>query len=351
MSFKTPDPAIVSSRKAQEPIQAHDVSIVVPVGGNAAEWERCLSSLCRLDPSPGEIIVVLDGPDVIEGRLAAAVGVTFLSLDQQAGPAVARNLGASKARGALLFFVDSDIELPPDTITGLLCHFGADSQHVAVIGSYDDDPGAENFLSQYRNLLHHFVHQNAKSEASTFWGACGAIYRETFCAIGGFDERFSMPSVEDIELGRRLWRSGHTIRLAKEFQVKHLKTWRLWNLVTTDLFRRAIPWTELMLREGQLTNDLNSKTKDRICVALAWLMLVASVVAWWWLPILVGIPAAALLLVVVNADLFRFFARRRGVRFAFASLMWYWFYLLICGLGFIVGVTRQYLGRSFRSSA
>ena len=57
-------------------------------------------------------------------------------------------------------------------------------------------------VSQYRNLLHHFVHQHGHAEASTFWAGCGAIRRAAFDAVGGFDAaRFPRPSIEDIELG------------------------------------------------------------------------------------------------------------------------------------------------------
>ena len=48
----------------------------------------------------------------------------------------------------------------------------------AVFGSYDDEPGAPNLVSQYRNLLHHFVHQTGRTEASTFWTGCGAVRRD-----------------------------------------------------------------------------------------------------------------------------------------------------------------------------
>ena len=39
-----------------------------------------------------------------------------------------------------------------------------------------------------------------------------------------------------------------------------------------DLLRRAAPWTELMLREGKMVNDLNVKTRDRVSVVLAFVL-------------------------------------------------------------------------------
>ena len=50
----------------------------------------------------------------------------------------------------------------------------------AVMGSYDDTPSEPGLVSQYRNLLHHFVHQVGREKASTFWAGCGAVRRGAF---------------------------------------------------------------------------------------------------------------------------------------------------------------------------
>ena len=68
----------------------------------------------------------------------------------------------------------------------------ADSSLAAVLGSYDDRPPASGLVARYRNLLHHFVHQRSRREATTFWTGLGAVRRDAFAALGGFDlhERF-----------------------------------------------------------------------------------------------------------------------------------------------------------------
>lgn len=333
------------------PVEPSDVAIVVPVGGAAPAWARAARSLARLDPAPGEIVAVIDGPNDDLAAVAREAGARVVMLEEHGGPARARNRGAQAAEGDVLLFLDSDVEVPVDLAARVAELFSTHPEPTAVIGSYDDAPADPGFFSQYRNLLHHFVHQTGREAASTFWAGCGAVRRRAFQEVEGFDERYARPSIEDIELGSRLLRSGHTIRLVKDLQVKHLKRWRPADMLATDLWRRAVPWTELMLGEGKLVNDLNVKTRDRLSVLSAFLPLVVLPAAWIWPPLLAVGAVAVVSVVVLNAALFRFYLRRRGVLFALGALPSYWVYLLICGLGFGWGVLRHLLGRKSGSSA
>ena len=243
--------------------------MIVPLGGAAPAWDHCARSLSRLDPPPGELVVVLDGPNDRLAAKAGEIGARVVSLERRGGPARARNRGARATGKEILLFLDSDVEAPADLASRVAALFSAEAGPTAVMGSYDDDPGHPGFLSQYRNLLHHFVHQTGREEASTFWAGCGAVRRRAFLAVGGFDERYAEPSIEDIELGGRLVRAGHAIRLVKQIQVKHLKRWRLGDMLATDLWRRAVPWTRLMLRHGRMVNDLNVGNRNRLSVAAA----------------------------------------------------------------------------------
>ncbi len=332
----------VPSRRGVTPA---DVALIVPVGGAAPAWGRCARSLARLNPAPGEIVVVMDGPNDALSAVASGIGATVVQLAERSGPATARNSGAETTDADLLLFIDSDIEVPADLVASVAAEFSADSELTAVIGSYDDAPGDPGFLSQYRNLLHHYVHQKGRQQASTFWAGCGAVRSRAFNEVGGFDGNYPVPSIEDIEIGSRLRRSGHAIRLAKDIQVKHLKTWRLVDLLRTDLLRRAAPWTELMLREGHMVNDLNVKTRDRMSVFLAFIPLLTFPAAWAWPPLLAVGVAALVLLGILNAGLFGFFLRRRGILFTLGAIPMYWVYLVICGLGFALGLVRHQFGR------
>ena len=324
---------------------AADISIVVPVGGQVPGWPRAAGSLARLDPPPGEIIVVLDGPNASHAAVGDAIGASVVTLERRGGPARARNRGALAATRDVLLFIDADVDVPHDLVAAVAGVFASSPEITAVMGSYDATPAAPGLVSQYRNLQHHYVHQTGRSTASTFWAGCGAIRRQAFLDAGLFDERYDEPSIEDIELGARLARDGHAIRLDPSLQVTHLKEWRLGDMIATDLWRRAVPWSELMLRDGRMVNDLNVKTRDRVSVALAYAAPVALLGALRsprWLAVAAGAAAGV---IGLNAGFFRFLADQRGVVFAARALPLYWLYLLVCGAGFGIGLARHWSRR------
>ncbi len=81
------------------------------------------------------------------------------------GPAAARNLGARVATAHLIFFLDADVAVHPPTLGLALARFELDRDLSALFGSYDAKPAAPGIVSQYRNLLHHFVHQQGQFRA------------------------------------------------------------------------------------------------------------------------------------------------------------------------------------------
>lgn len=301
---------------------------------------RCLAGLAAAVPPPDEIVVVADGAADEIAAAAAEVGARCVSLETGRGPAQARNAGAREAVGEILFFVDSDVAIHADAVTQVRDAFAGKADLSAVFGSYDDRPSAPGFFSQYKNLFHHYVHQISRSEASTFWAGCGAVRRDVFLAAGGFDESFERPSIEDIELGYRLRRAGRRIELRKSLQATHLKAWTLGSLLRSDIFDRALPWTELILRERRMLADLNLRPTDRVSAVLACILAATLCAALAWPSALAAALVLALLLLALNADLYEFFRRKRGLAFAARAVLWHWVYLAYSTLAFAAGSLR-----------
>ena len=202
------------------------ISIVVPVHNGGDGFRQCLISLFKACPAPDEIIVVANGDSDGSSSLARKPELGCFDSPRRSarhGPGTSAPC-AQRATSYCSWTRMSPSRPMPSTSQTAFDHY---QDLAAIFGSYDDAPGASNFLSQYKNLLHHYIHQTSHERACTFWGACGSDSPDGIPWIGGFDECYQLPSIEDIELGYRLTKNGHRIRLCKRLQVKHLKHWRL----------------------------------------------------------------------------------------------------------------------------
>lgn len=332
------------------------ISIVIPVHNGGESFKRCVESITKWGAS-AEVIVVADGESDGSWKIAEDSGFQVIRLSESGGPAKARNIGAKAASGDILFFIDADVEIHPTTISRVLSAFQSHPESVALIGSYDDEPGASNFLSQYKNLFHHYTHQDGKAEASTFWGACGAVKRDIFLEMDGFDESYRRPCVEDIEFGYRLRQAGYRIRLCKHIQVKHLKRWTPVSLLRAEIFYRALPWMALLMsirradpeQYQAFSSDLNLKWSSRLSVMLVYGVCLTVLLAFWWFPLLLVAVLLAVGLLVINWPVYRFFYRKRGGLFTLCVVPWHWLYFFYSGLSFVVGVVRYQMQQLFSS--
>ncbi len=312
------------------------VSVIISVYNGGATFRRCLEALMQTTYPQWECLVVDDGSDDGSDRLAAEFGARVLRSEyRRSGPARARNLGAQAAAGEILFFIDADVLVRPETVGQVAAVLHGDPGLAAVFGSYDDRPPEPHFLSQYRNLQHHYVHQVSNPSASTFWSGCGGIRRQIFLEMGGFSTHYGRPSIEDIELGYRLKAAGCEIRLEKSIQVSHMKRWSARKLIVTDIRDRAIPWTQLILSHQALPNDLNLKSDQRLSALALFAGLgfftLAPLLNWL---LLLATLACMVVLLVLNRPFYHFLRIKRGSWFALRAIPWHWLYFLYSGLCF-----------------
>ena len=308
-----------------------DLCVVMPAYQAAELLPTSLPPL--LESADGAPVLIVD-PGSSDGtaEVAEKLGARVLRLGRRAGPAEARNAGVEEIPADVVLFIDSDCVVHPDVIEKVRKAFREDADLTSVTGSYDDTPPERNFASLYMNLRHHYVHQHARTENASFWAGCGAVRRDAFRTVGGFDaERYPRPMIEDIELGLRLKAFGKT-RLNPELNVKHLKRWTVRSVITTDIFCRALPWSRLILQTGWMPDDLNLQVWQRIAAGWAplfWLGLLALPIglATGYAPALLMFWLGFVPAIVLNWGLLRFFAQRAGWLFAIGGFMFHQLHL------------------------
>jgi glycosyltransferase involved in cell wall biosynthesis len=320
------------------------ISVIVPVRNGGMHLSRCLEALARSERADYEVIVVDDCSTDNTPQIAERYGARYVRTSRTIGPGGARNLGAQYAEGEILVFVDADVVVPSEALRLIAEDLCRDPDLAAVFGSYDENPVWPTFISQYKNLMHHYVHQTSSESAVTFWAGCGAIRKAVFEEFGGFDgTKYKAPSIEDIALGLRLVLGGRRILLDKRLQVRHLKRWTFRSLLRSDIFYRAIPWVQLILKTRRVPRDLNLNYSSRASALLVGLLVGACALLALTFGGLVRIPVVPLFgaialsvvaLLLLNWDVYRFFLHKRGWWFAARVVVLHWFYYLYSGVTF-----------------
>jgi GT2 family glycosyltransferase len=190
------------------------VSVVVPTHGRPALLARCLEALAAqtLPRADYEVIVVSDGPDPRTGAVVQRSGLPLrhLELERRSGPAAARNLGWRAAQSAIVAFTDDDTAPEPGWLAAGLAELaaGADAVAGSVVMPLPASP------TDYER-------DAARLAESEFVTANCFVTAETLRAVGGFDERFTLPWREDSDLHFRLLEHGAAIRRAPLARVVH----------------------------------------------------------------------------------------------------------------------------------
>jgi glycosyltransferase involved in cell wall biosynthesis len=320
------------------------LSVIIPVYNDPGNLGKCLDALDHSIFEDYQLIVVDDGSDVSCEELAASRCDQFVRLDQNGGQSAARNLGARLATADLLFFLDADIMVKPETLGQVLDEFIIRPEVSALFCSFQSDTLPKNFFSQYKNLQHHFTHQVSCREAATFCGGFGAIRSPVFDELGGFQE--GLRFMEDVDLGYRLHQAGHRILLCPAIQLTHTKRYSLPSLVRSDVMQRAIPWTRIMLERRIYRNDLNTSSNNIASVTIVFLMLAALILhpggAWGLVLVELGF---LLTLVFLNRQFLVFVRKARGNYFALRAVAMVWFQYAYSGLGLVLGVLAYFRDR------
>ena len=201
-------PAIVQT---VESVLANDYPNFEVVVGDQSEDARTRESLA---------------PYIADGR------VRYLSNPRQ-GVALNRNLGARHARGEILAYTDDDCTVPPDWLRVIAAAFQADERIGMVFGNILAGPHDPHrgFVQAYVRETSFTATKATQKHLVEGIGACMAIRRGVWEAVGGFDlalgagARFR--AAEDTDLSLRVLLAGFHVHETPGINVVHhgFRTW------------------------------------------------------------------------------------------------------------------------------
>jgi len=311
-------------------------AVIVPAYNASKTLPDCLAAILASTRKPDEIILYNDGSTDNTEQIARSLDIRVIANPgAPLGPAKGRNIAARASAADIYVFIDADIVIEKDALGALLKTLEDDPALSAVFGSYDRNPRVERHAAAYANLRHHWIHQNSERDAVTFWSGIGAVRKDAFWSVGGFNEA---SKIEDIDFGARLRAAGGRIELNPVAQGSHCKNWSLLELWRTDIFRRAIPWATLLATGGCEEGHLNGAAKERLSAAtahLCWILLLGALVSKW---LAIGALAAACLYIYLNRGLLLLLFRSGGPRLAVSGAALHWLYHLYASITYFIVV-------------
>ena len=224
------------------------VSVVVVNYRGAADTIACLQSLRSLDwPADRVETIVVDNAsgDGSAATIAAAeLGAKLIESATNTGFAGGCNLGAAKARGDYIAFINNDARADAAWLAHAVRALEADPTVGCVASKVLDwDGQAVDFVDAALSFYGHgFKLHVGDRDPQRFdqphdclfaTGAAMVVRADVFRSAGGFDERYFM-FFEDVDFGWRLWLLGWRVRFVPESVVYHrhhasmaqFKNWR-----------------------------------------------------------------------------------------------------------------------------
>jgi len=206
-----------------------DISVIIPVFKESEQLSNLLKRLLEQDASK-EIIVTVDEPteEFLEG-MKQFTNVDLKVNETRIGKANALNESVKTSSGKVLLFLDSDIELAPDTafLTKIL-----EKMKSADVLDIKKKVERKSFLSKMA-YYEYFTFNISSWLASRYLqkcpatnGAAFAIRRTTFDEVGGFNKVVA----EDIDIATRAFLKGHSFAYTADVEVKNVvySSWKSW---------------------------------------------------------------------------------------------------------------------------
>ena len=325
------------------------VSVVMPVYNAESTLAECLTRLCASTFGEFEIVLVDDSSTDGTRVIAANFPVRIVESGGRLGPAAARNIGAREAQGDLVFFIDSDVMVRPDTLARLVERFEQGDVD-GLVGVQAAAMRYRDLPSQYKNIWMRWTYVRQTGDVPLFYTTAAAIRRDAFLYAGGFDEGYGTPSLEDTDFGQKLARLGIRVRVDPALEVEHVKRYSLTSLLRTD-YLRAVAMTRMKLRAPSdlAKNNTSVPGSYMLSVPLSGLALAALVLG-------AALGSSALLAaglgalagtVVCNREFLGALRDSDGWVRTLRAVPILWLELLVVGAGTAVGMLTYVFGRRY----
>ena len=322
------------------------ISVIIPNHNGEKTIALCLDGALASHYTNYEVIVVDDFSSDSSVSIIEKYPCRLIRLTEHGGASKARNTGAANSTGDVLFFIDADCIMQPDTLARASAAYQKSGPGIIIGGTYSWLPYDQNFFSIFQSVYIHYSETKNCQNPDYIASHAMLISAVLFQKSGGFNEQF-MPILEDVELSHRLKRMGHGLRIDPLIQVQHIFNFTLAKSMRNGV-RKSKYWSIYSLKNRDLLSDsgtasLELKVNVLACFLNAVLLLLSLLFKNWYLAAPVPLLFACNL--YLNRGLARAFHNVLGPFFAFLAMLYYIsVYPFAVGLGAFSAIFNQRSG-------
>ncbi len=187
----------------------NESSIIIPTFNAAKTIADTLKSVFNSVYRNFEVIIIDDCSTDNTIKICKDFSTKIIELKENRGPAFARNEGVRNSKSEILIFLDSDVVFPQNLFNDMLSYM-RNQPNIAGVGTISSPvPLNQNFYSKYfalkeYQILVELLHGKRCACVSFICTRCGCLRRSVFEEMGGFNESYKKPSIEDFEFSTRM---------------------------------------------------------------------------------------------------------------------------------------------------
>jgi len=207
-----------------------DFSVVIPVLNEAQLINRQINCITSQSRKFFVEIIVVDG-NRKGSTISAITNSDVVKLISSVGRGSQMNIGAARAKGAILVFLHVDTILPEDAFERI---YNCLKNQAVVGGAFDLDIDSDKKLLKIIACL---ARQRSRVTRIPYGDQAIFVRRKYFQSIGGYKQ---IPLMEDLDLMRRIKKAGDKIQILPQRVITSARRWEKRGTIYTSCLNQIL---------------------------------------------------------------------------------------------------------------
>jgi len=314
-----------------------------------SSFDKCLSAIFNSKYKNYEVILVSDDSNQSSLEVAKRYPCKIIKLKKNFGAAYARNKGASSAKGQVLLFVDSDVEIQENALQIINEYYNTKNNHGILQGVYSHKPIYKNSITQFmQSYWCYFLFAQTKKNkyTETLCTCFFSIKKDIFLKNKGFDNNFRKADPEDLDLGFKLIKNGHKIPLRRKLICIHHTKFTLVSFIKRTL-RIHRSEMKMYLRNKNILMKAKQSNYSTVIFSLILIFLKATLVTGSFFYEIPNFKEIFIILILLflgaNIRFLKFILTSKGLLIAFKSILYIYLHNFLFVICFFTGMVDFYI--------